>query len=761
MAKRKRNKKNKQEQKQSFFSKILSATGITTSVDIVSKFVAIILVLALVLTIFSGVACVILAVMQVVQGVIDSLTGLNPDGLNIGSTTQAKPGAQYVWNVQDLEKMPDEWSKNLYRLAWLADENKKAQDSDMPMNLLMGIPVLETGSMFYPQYSVPADIVSKYMADNNVNEETARKELKSLWNTYSIAEYATVGGGYPEIESSAYIAGIYACDAQIVQDENIASKATWGTLPHSALDTATLGNKHVNYIQTYANGDVEKSVYSPAVSVATTIHLYENSLNKVFEQDADYGYAHQYKKYWETACAKYGLDATDSTTRNNVYAMVYYLVHAGGVWQYEDIADDFYYMMFDYIVFVYKNVAGCDLNNISLLDSYVASDVLRRIDCNVLKAAARGDDNTGHHNATMWNTPTIERAYLQYKTEEGYVPLEQSLVELWMQFNTECGATDMVENYKTIYLHENKSLVRQGEYAFSTGTVAIFAGNARLDYIFDTLNIDYVVNQKTGYVCYTVKGSIGAGNFTSGTFDTENSRKPGYSNYRDATWFATLDDSEWTDPLNPDINGGFKVTSRYGYRYLSENNPWDWHSGMDFAYWQTSSDLTVLRSSYPVYAMHDGVITYINTSTANTGGRYLHYKVTYMRNGEEVTRYLTYMHLSGFTEEIEAEISKQLTSYRGSVSIPVKRGEPIAYMGGSGSGNGAANEFGYAVHLHVSLSKNPSVSGPAGRLDMETELPFVTMYDNYDAWFESGTSGYLKQKPASDITETGIDPQAP
>lgn len=751
MAKR---KIKKQEKKQNIYQKLTGTLSAVAGSVVVAKLVAIILIIVLLISFLSGIICVIFAIFQVVENIITTLTGLDTDLLG-GNRAPVSAGSRYEWNVQDLEKMPDEWSKNLYRLAWLGDANKSKQNSDMPMNLLLGIPVLEVGSLFFPN----TDDHGLGYADGTGQN----------WNNYSIAEYATVGGAFPYSTAYDYITGLYANDASyLAQNFSVAENATWGDIPHTTLKTDTIGARHEQYINTYAKGDVDKSVYSATVSVARTISLYDTAKNGVLTQDADYGYSHKYKKYFEQACERYGLDATNSQLQSQIYSMLYYLVHAGGVWEHKDIADDFNYVALDYVTYVYSVVADGDLSNIRIADNYTSGSAIRTLGSDTLKAAVRGNANVNHANASFWCEPNISATYLVKVIDDdgNTVNIDNSLVGMWMDNNTATGHTDLNDGYIRVYEHSNVSLVRQGGYAFSTGCTAIFAGNARLDYIFDILDIDYVVDPRTGYVCYQngagESGSVPEGHY-SGTFDTENSNIQGYSNYRDDSWFADIDNSEWSNPLNPDLNGGFKITSRYGYRYLDKNNPWDWHSGIDLAYKVSSTNLAILRSNYPVYAMHDGEIVYANTTSANSGGRYLHYKVSYMRNGKQVTRYLTYMHLSGFTPEVEQALAMQLgNNVRGTVSIPVSRGTPIAYMGGSGTPSGTAAEFGYAVHLHISLSTNPIVAGNPGRIDIETELPFVTMYDGYDSWFgvDSGLSGYLSQKPAGDLSPNTSEPQS-
>lgn len=753
--------KQKGKKKNTIASKMVGLLGATTTGSLVAEVITFVVIASIFLTVIVALICTVMTVITIVESVITGITGIDFSNTgNNASNIEMTVGAEYEWNVQDLEKMPDAWSKNLYRLAWLATENKKAQGSDMPVSLLMGIPVLETGNMFFPT------------GDDNGRD--AISGVGKNWNNYSITEYATVGGAFPYNITYDYITGLYATDASLLSKKAV-NKATWGSVPHAeTLKTDTLGTQHKTYINNYADGDVNNSVYSVPVALANTIYMYETYTDTIFDKDAEYGNAHKYKKYWEAACKRYGVNPQDVQLRQQAYVSMYYLIHAGGVWSYKDIADDFYYAIMDYIVYVCTQITQGDLNSIKILSVYdeqgttVKGDLIRTLNGNVLRAGIRGNANLDHYSASSWQEPSITKAYFGRETIEGMQEFDKSFIEMWMTYNMANDGEKLNQAYIRAYVHENKTLVRQATYAASLGCTSVFVGNARLDYIFGILNKEYTINWDTGNVCYAGSASAGTSgavttNYRAGTFDTVNSAKSGYSNYRDATWFAQINPSEWSNPLSPNINGGFSVSSRYGYRYLDGNNPWDWHSGIDLVYKVKSQDLSVLRSAYGVYAMHDGEICYVNTDTANSGGRYIHYKVTYLRNGEYVTRYITYMHLSGFTPEIEQAIAVQLNGKaRGSVKIPIMRGNKIAYMGGSGSVAGVKNEFGYAVHLHISLSNNPIVNGKVGRLDIETELPFVTTYDGYTNWWNTtnGYSGYLKQKPASNITANQADPQA-
>lgn len=743
------NKAVNKESDKSFVGKILirfTKPLVTFFVWLISWFIAVISLYGLLMLVIITVVAIAAGI--IIDAISATLRGLDPSGLGGCSAQTQTVGEQYIWNETDLAKMPDEWSKNLYRLGWIITANKEAQKSNVPVNLMLGLPAAETGPNFFPAGD-----------DHGAGSITGKGKN---WNNYSIANYATVGGDFPWTLESDYITGLYAQDASNFKVIMTKVKPVWG-VTHTSLDTSCLGQRHLGYLKTYANNNPDYSVYSVAASTAATIYMYDSKANYSFENDADKGYAHAYKKYWETACAKYDIDPKDEYTRKQVYALMYYLIHGGGTWEYA-IADDFGYMAFDYICFVYKIVCLEDVNTISFTSDYKGKSSIRNLSAEQMKSATRGDKNTAHANASVWNAPNITKAYFQRKTEEGIAPINKSIVQLWMEYNTGISTSDslkLVSDYEKIYLHYNVSLVRQAEYTMSVGIGVLATGNARLDYIFGILDTEYVVDMNTGYVCLkaatdVVGTKISTEGYRSGNFDTVNSKKKGYSNYRDENWFANINTNEWCNPLSNTKNGGFKVTSRYGFRYLSSSNPWDWHSGVDLAYWQSTTNIESLRSMYPVYAMHDGTIVFVNAgaTTGGGGGRYLHYKVTYNRNGHSVTRYITYMHLSGFDASIIKGIGN---TKKGAVNIPVKKGQVIGYMGGSGD----SGEFSYAVHLHVSLSTNPTVNSSVGHLDIETELPFFTSYDNYDSWWVTGgVSGYLKKKPDYFENTSGVDKQS-
>jgi murein DD-endopeptidase MepM/ murein hydrolase activator NlpD len=687
----------------------------------------------------------VVGIVAVIVLVVGAITGSINDGLNtipIPTNVTQTAGAQYVWNTADLNKMPDAWSKNLYRLGWLIDTNKQEQNSDISTALMMGLPVSETGSNFFPTGT-----------DHGLGviDGTGKQ-----WNTYSIADYATVGGDFPYTTDYDYITGLYAVDASYMQTviQNGELIGTWGAQPHATtLSTETIGTRHESYINVYADGDVMQSVYNPAVAVGYTIYMYEQYENTFFNEIADYGTAHKYGEYWEKVAAKYDISVNDLVAKKNIYNMLYYWVHAGGVWSYTDIADDFNEMALDYAAYVYTQIMGNNINNIRLQESYSKSANVRIIGTNILRAAVRGDNNIDHANATVWNDAeyTAGTTYLEYKSIKGWTTIEKPIEAMWekhKQTNDKADGERLINTYAKTYLHSNKNLVRQANYAVSTGVSTIAAGNARLKYIFDILGIEYTLNTE-GYVCYLSGGTGGTNAVPNGTVgkdfeSTKGLKYDGYSNYRDPTWFATINNAEWVNPLSANQNGGFSVSSRYGYRYLDSAHPWDWHSGFDLVYNQRSTDLNVLRKQYPVYAMHDGVITKVNTNIDSSAGRYIHYKVTYQRNGVTVSNYITYMHLSAIADNVVN-------------GATIKAGQVIGYMGGSGYGS----ELYYGVHLHISMSQNASVQGVIGRIDVETELPFVTQYAGYTKWFETGASGYLAQKPYYDTTQTGMqaDPQ--
>lgn len=688
-------------------------------------------VLIYALLLISVVGIIAIIVGMLIQAITDGLAGL--DGLLNGKPTKQTVGAKYVWNETDLNKFNDEWSRNLYRLGWIITANKELYNSDVSIELMMGLPVAETGSNFYP-------------TGTDHRDPSVISGVGKNWNSYSIAKYATVGGDFPWNADYDYITGLYAIDANLAQQAGDI-KYTWGCPNDGTLSTDTLGTRHTSYVTTYADGDVMKSVYSPAFSVAYTIRSYENSRNAVFNKDADYGMAHMYHKYWVKAAEKYGLDADDTQTQRQIYTLMYYLLHAGGVWSYTDIADDFNTFVFDYTAYLLTNVLSEDVTNIRLVERYATATDVKNITNVVMRGAARGNANIAHASATQWNEPTLtEGSYLEVNTQDGWAPLTETTVGMWIDYNTSINTVEsrnLVEVYKKTYLHTNETLVRQANYAVSTCVCAVATGATRLQYLFDTLNIQYTTNA-AGYICYAggQHGDSGAvpDGYNGGDFDSAE-KTNGYTNVRDTTWFAQLDNTEWSNPLNPTINGGIEITSRYGYRTY---NGWTWHSGLDMVYKTRATDIGVLRENYPEYAMHDGVVVAVNDDINSSAGRYVHYKVTYTRDGKPATAYFTYMHLSKIADGI-------------GVGSQIKAGDVIGYMGGSANGS----ENGVAVHLHISMSMNAAVVGNPGRIDIETELPFVTMYSGYSQWNGTLGSGCLKQRPKYPLQPNEKEPQSP
>ena len=674
-------------------------------------------------TLVGVIALVVGILLQAISGGLAEL-----DIVLNGKPVKQTVGARYVWNETDLYKFSDEWSRNLYRLAWIISANKELYNSDISTELMLGLPVAETGSNFFPTGTDHYDPPNITGSGKN-------------WNDYSIAEYATVGGDFPWTTEYDYITGLYAVDASYTDAD---LKYTWGCPVSETLSLETLGKHQEQNLRKYADGDVMRSVYSAAYSVAHTINAYEQYQKTVFNNDADYGYAHSYHKYWVKAAEKYGLDPEDADTQRQVYTLMYYLLHAGGVWGFEGIADDFNSLTFDYAAYLLTQVLADDIRNVRLAETYADISNVKRISGSVLRAGARGDGNIDHAGATSWNDPVFKKeGYFEVNTTDGWTMLNAPTVAMWMKYNENLGtkeAKQLIEVYKKTYLHENKVLVRQANYAVSTCISVVAVGATRLQYIFDTLNINYTTDSQ-GYVCYAggQHGESGAvpNGYRGGDFKADILN--GYSNIRDSSWFVQLDNSEWSNPLNPNINGGIQITSRYGYR---QYKGWDWHSGIDMVYKTRQNDINVLRTQYPVYAMHDGVITAMRNDIGSNAGRYIHYKVEYMRNGTKATAYFTYMHLSAIADGV-------------GVGKEIKAGDIIGYMGGSASGS----ETGVAVHLHISMSISPAVNGNAGRIDIETALPFVTMYDGYKQWDGTLQSGALKQQPAYLKNPNATDPQ--
>lgn len=680
---------------------------------------------------------VMLVVVMIVMLLLQAFTILlSTDYENwFDNTHDQEAGEHYVFNMQDYSLLPSMYLKNTYIQAWLLTNAKDALGSSASVPYMMGINNYEYGPKFFRLYD------AKY-EDYSVTEYLCgAANLESSNLAQGIYQWLLLNG------SSPFNPGIY--DSLFSGDYTV--EKVWGDIPHleTLKDDVIANNGYTSLYSGYGNtGSLDKSPWNLAVSVGAVVSNYEKYA--VTSLDKDMFKGHAYKKFYETACKRQGLDPNDAGVRSWVSSSIYYLIHAGGAWtnnMTESIYDAWGYAAFDYLVYAYRVYP-----NIELSDKYHSADAMKNLSVVDLKASAIGTQPTHDKSAgAKFNT--------SFKMTDGgsilFANNGETLNKTLMQGWYDSLSTDYAhyaEDFGAMYTYYSYdgsgnqigSGNRQAAYAIGVAPTMTAIGNMKLNLIFDSLGREFVVDSQ-GYVCNpksegssggnggtSVPNGVGNGDFAAGLRDM-GTQGHKYSNVRDSTWFVKLDNSEWSNPLSPSTSGGFKVSSRYGWRKL--NGAWDWHAGMDLAYKSAPTDRAKWNPMCPVYAMHDGKVTKIK-NYYDGAGKYITYSVDYSRNGVKVTRYITYMHMS------------ELLKKEGDI---VKKGDLIGYMGDSGGR--------YALHLHMQIGLLSYPSGKTGLLDIETELPFVTQYDGYHAWDNgNGYSGYLAQKSDPTISSGETDP---
>lgn len=681
----------------------------------------------------------IIAIISAVTGLISTMTK-QPD-IPIGASQVA--GERYVWNEADLSKLSSEYLKNIYRQAWLIENSKEVTKCQFYTTAFLGINTVENGTNFFSS------------AGLKLNDGTDAETL-------SIADYAS---GMTSLSNITYQgiyqqfthytdkdSGVTTTFSKYFQDYltkyGIEYDYIWGNMKHTnPLQTSyngasIIGAERQNIIDTYGSGNVMTSNYNIAALIFSAVSAAEGKSNML---DKEFKNGHGYQDGYKKALEHYEL-SDDTEVRRYVQSALFYHVHAGGVWNY--FSDDSYAQWkdaaLDYLVYMYKYH-----RDLAFSDKYVNVDTLRKMDASYARIPCMGDNN---HN---WASELYTGYVSKDKASDGRMvtggkTVTTSMVGEWEKYlEAEGKYTNYITVLNTLLSYgSGKNPVRQGAYSVLTSPGIISMGDLKLKVIADELGLDLIVDPNTGFVCnaVTAGGASGAGyGVIDGHFDPhgqfENSKimvqqggKTFYlSNIRNPDWFVSLNNSEWCSPLSTDGPlGGIYITSRYGYR--SYNN-WDFHQGIDCRHATRTTSVEDCKKYAPVYAMHDGEITY--NGVCDGGGNTVTYKVTYSRNGVMVTRYITYMHLSDITAPpVETKVSK---------------GDTLGHMGKSG-GN-------YEIHLHIQLTQNSGPAGRSGAVDIETELPFITNWSGYSQWFNTanGYSGYLLRKPNPNVGENGCD----
>lgn len=669
----------------------------------------------------------------ILASILGALTGTMTDTSNTGYYGgMQSPGSKYIWNMQDYELITDDYLKNVYLHAWIISTIKEKTGSSIYTTTVLGIPIFEAGNDYY---LVPGG------GDNS-----------------SIAEYAsgqTSTSGTGNRYQSIYQQYMWY-DEQLIKDlidknltkYGLSDKDLWGDIPVTfPLKKDKLDSTRISNINSYAGGDVMKSNYNIAAMVFCLVCNYSDT--DVLKETGDRHY-HVYGDAYKQALANYNLEDSENV-HNYVRSAIYYMQHAGGFWNAfsdddsgtaswrtarEAIMD---YLIYCYVTYPDLAVGDVDPKNLNNPD---------------FKHATMGDANSDFTKGVAFNKNATCN---NMKLFSGGKKLSQPTVISWMKHNSSVGKESYTTSFTNLFDAGNSTWT-QAMYAVSVGPTISPIGTARLNAVFENIGKPWVLDPQTGYVCNPASGGSSengvtdvagiGGDFAAGWQDNVLGSGKGGSNVRNPEWFVKLNPGEWAHPLNMSSSAeteGVTMTSRYGLRKL--NGSLDWHTGVDLVYknhtWAWSNDVKQLKEHCPVYAMHNAEITWVRNDLNSTTGRCLVFRVTYSRNGQQVTNYITYMHLSSIDQSILDQWSKNNKA-------TVKKGQKVGTMGGSGT-----NEFQYGVHLHVQISKLPSPNGKRGVLDIETELPFFTQYTGYKTLKE----GYMMRAPATNISGQSIDPQ--
>lgn len=733
-------KKQEDEPKISIFGKKIKRALYMFLISLITK---VLLMLTMVAGIMALIGAALIAVIMIVMLLLEAFTimmggGGFDDWFGGGGSSNQEAGEHYSFNSQDYNLLSSMYLKNIYVQAWLLTNAKDALNSSASVPYMLGIVNYEYGPRFFKLYDSKYEdkysVTEYYCGASNVSENT---------NGQGVYQWLLLNG------SSSFYPGIY----NELFNDSYTPEVVWGDIPHKAtLNSAVIDEDgHSNLWSSYGcKGGLEHSPWNLAVSAGGCIANYEKYAVSCLEQDGMRG--HNYKKYYEQACKRQGLDPKDDSVYNWVMSSIYYLVHAGGAWtnnMTQEIYDAWGYASFDYLVYSYRMY-----KDMSLCSSYQNLDSLKNLDVGKLKKSAFGNQVTHASSAgAKFNTAFTTDSEILF--ELNGKTLSKTLMQAWadsLPSSYSHYVTDFGKMY-TYYSYDSDgnqigSGNRQAAYAIAVAPTMSAIGNLKLNLIFKELGKEYVIDAY-GYVCNPasddsnsggtggnnedVPGGGGEGGDFEATLKELGTKGNKYSNVRNSDWFATLNNSEWTNPLGSKDSGGFYLSSRWGWRYLDDG--WDFHGGVDLAYY-TKLARSKWKTNCPVYAMHSGTVTKIK-DYYDSAGKYLTYEVKYSRNGTTVTRYITYMHLEDITV---------------SLGDTIKKGQIVGHMGSS--------DGRYPQHLHMQIGLLDHPDGKTGLLDIETELPFVTQYDGYHAWDNTASSysGYLNRKPNPNISSNQPDP---
>lgn len=729
---------------------------------------------------FGSILAIILAVALLLTTLLGALSGILSTNGGIGwfgdgqGVTDYVAGDRYVFNMTDYNRLGTPYLKNLYIHAWLCENIKDLTGAKVSVAQMVGIPTLENGSSYFTMAcgSRSTKIDGKYPEELSIAEYasgmTSRKgKYRGIYQHYLYEGNETFGDK---------VQGIF-------KKYGFTEKDMWTNISihKDPLSTATYDcSGRSNDVNSYCNKDVMQSPYNIAALILATVSntTYVDSYMRKDLTSSNYQSGHIFGSSYKKALQHYGLK-DDEDVFAYVSNTAYYSIHAGGAWGWFDNNYSGYeaYIdaQIDYLVFCYKNFRGMRLKSEYLTEEYVTT-----MDSYAIRRMGMGDANSNYAAIKPGEYVSCDPTSLGIYELNGKT-LEMSLRGAW--------ETQMKSEGKNSYISAIKIAsesyggdgpgsycsYKQNSYAFACGPAIEAAGQAKIDLLASKLGYKFVTDNRTGHICHAESSSNGGGSsvynsdipptghydWGSKTFENSlveytdsNGVTRKLSNVRNDEWFVKLDEDEWTHPLDVDpshtATGGVCVTSRFGYRYY--NSRLEFHGGMDLNYNVKYDTVAEWRKYCPIYAMHDGELTQVRnyTSGSNGTGRCVTYKVTYKRDGKSITRYITCMHMSA----IDANLKE---------GDKIKKGQLLGYMGGSGD-----SETSYGRHMHIQLGTGPKTNGRYGLVDIETEIPFLTLYSDYGSWStnpsnmnDDGVSGFLLHQQQWDLKNSqDYDPQS-
>ena len=690
---------------------------------------------------FFIVLIVIVLLVTVIAGVMSTTLTTNgvftPDIENRpGAVSKGAPGARYEFNKTDMGLLSSNYEKNIYMLAWLWTNVKQMSNDEitLPITNALGETIYEYGTSFFQTYTY------EYEDNNLINE---------------VACGFPSGGGVSQV-----CQGLYQCNTRDFNTDALnywkrfgytsleeVTAAAWGTLEHEAVLKAPEGlnpqvyNGYEPLVKACANNNYTATVHDAAYQV-----MYAGYINGFYRNALTTGNGgHTYTSYYQSACKAHGLDASDKEVHDWFLSSLAYVFHAGsmrGSFTNNSNRDAACTAVFDYLAYVYKNYymgKGWDAYNADAAGDWgspkgVSNKYMLENAYNYTNYASAGKAAFGK-SADPYGAS--KETYM--RNSKGELVLSNNMAYMWynsLNKNMRAIADIILKvfNYDGSVV-TNKYPGSQGAYAHIVGWASSIGGTSRLNAVFEQLDIEWTLDS-LGYICYA---QLGIPVTTTGVnpaivVDTFDTSKP---SYWQKDWFKTIDESEWSLPIDFGEDGGKShISSLFGYRDYNNN---EFHCGLDMLYNDVVAQLNAgAYDNIPIYAMHSGEIINI-THNNKSCGNYVMYECTWRSFNEETgewgykTGRFLCMHMSKVAENL-------------AVGDKIKTGQIIGYMGNTG---------GVAAHLHLQMSTtgvNRAI-GDSGIRNMVTELPFFTWLTGYQGYVERKNSsggyadGRLNGKP--------------